>query len=177
MATRPHRRRRHGCRRSPPLSRSLALRAPIATIDRLGVPAPPATPTTTTTTAPPTSTAAGQCDEYVASDRAYPVQRCEQGIDVVITQMMLNFHGASLDTDGYFGPATEEAVRAFQANAGLEVDGLVGPDTFAALLTSADPPVPDGDGNGTIDPWEMALDCVLDVSVPEWACAGESADS
>ncbi len=108
----------------------------------MGVAAPPAPPTTstTTTTAAPPTTATGQCDEYVASDRAYPVERCEQGIDVVVTQMMLNFHGATLDTDGYFGPATEEAVRAFQASAGLEVDGLVGPDTFAALLTSRPSP-------------------------------------
>ena len=126
----------------------------------------PSTTVAPSTTTAPTSTTPGQCDEYVASDSAYPVRRCEKGIDVAMTQMMLNFHGASLDTDGYFGPATEQAVRAFQANAGLEVDGLVGPDTFAALLTSAPPPVPDGDGNGTIDPWEMAADCVLDVSVP-----------
>jgi peptidoglycan hydrolase-like protein with peptidoglycan-binding domain len=35
---------------------------------------------------------------------------------------------------GVFGPRTENAVRAFQAREGIEVTGMVGPQTWAALL-------------------------------------------
>jgi N-acetyl-anhydromuramyl-L-alanine amidase AmpD len=38
--------------------------------------------------------------------------------------------------DGDFGPVTEAAVRAFQELHGLEVDGIVGPLTWGALLTA-----------------------------------------
>lgn len=37
------------------------------------------------------------------------------------------------EVDGRFGRRTEKAVRAFQENAGLPVDGIAGPDTRAAL--------------------------------------------
>jgi peptidoglycan hydrolase-like protein with peptidoglycan-binding domain len=39
--------------------------------------------------------------------------------------------------DGSFGGRTEQAVKAFQAQRGLEVDGIVGPGTWAALLAGA----------------------------------------
>ncbi len=35
--------------------------------------------------------------------------------------------------DGAFGPKTEAAVRRFQEQNGLQVDGIVGPQTFTAL--------------------------------------------
>ena len=36
--------------------------------------------------------------------------------------------------DGDFGSNTESAVRAYQRARGLSVDGVAGPNTFAALL-------------------------------------------
>ena len=38
--------------------------------------------------------------------------------------------------DGEFGPATEKAVRSFQAKTSLESDGEIGADTWKALLTA-----------------------------------------
>ena len=42
-------------------------------------------------------------------------------------------NGRRLDIDGIFGDCTDQAVRGFQKAKGLEVDGIVGPDTWKAL--------------------------------------------
>jgi len=49
-------------------------------------------------------------------------------------QMGLNKLGYSLDVDGEFGQLTEETVIKFQIAQGLEADGVVGKDTWAALI-------------------------------------------
>ena len=48
-------------------------------------------------------------------------------------QYQLNAKGYTLSVDGIWGSRTEEAVRAFQADNGLVVDGIVGRLTRAAL--------------------------------------------
>ena len=59
-----------------------------------------------------------------------------RGDDVAVLQRVLNSwypNDPQLTADGVFGPATEAAVRRFQARAGLKVDGAAGPATLAAL--------------------------------------------
>jgi hypothetical protein len=57
----------------------------------------------------------------------------DRGAEVVALQWQLNEKGAQLLVDGDFGRGTHAAVMAFQAEHGLDVDGVVGPRTRAAL--------------------------------------------
>jgi peptidoglycan L-alanyl-D-glutamate endopeptidase CwlK len=57
-----------------------------------------------------------------------------RGKDVKTLQDLLNQIGNRLSVDGKFGPTTEDAVINFQRVAGLETDGLVGKQTWRALL-------------------------------------------
>ena len=57
-------------------------------------------------------------------------------------QTKLNRQGFSLDVDGLFGYDLEDAVKQFQAQHGLDDDGIVGPCTWAALF-GTEPPNPD----------------------------------
>lgn len=58
-------------------------------------------------------------------------------------QRELNKHGASLVVDGGFGDNTDRAVRVFQQDKGLGVDGVVGPNTWRALKADPAPPPED----------------------------------
>ena len=67
-----------------------------------------------------------------------PAIRCGMsGPWVSAMQGALKWHSFSLGfwgVDGDFGAATEKALRAFQESRGLTVDGVCGPQTWAALL-------------------------------------------
>jgi peptidoglycan hydrolase-like protein with peptidoglycan-binding domain len=51
-------------------------------------------------------------------------------------QHLLNEHGHDLEVDASYGPLTEAAVRASQGDFGLEVDGVVGPRTWGAIVVT-----------------------------------------
>ncbi|MCL2621994.1 MAG: peptidoglycan-binding protein, partial [Firmicutes bacterium] len=78
---------------------------------------------------------------------AYPgflIRRGQTGANVRTVQMMLNRANTWFSAvprvvvDGVFGPATENSVRIFQRYAGLNVDGIVGPNTWRALANIRD---------------------------------------
>lgn len=68
------------------------------------------------------------------------LRRGNSGEYVEMLQMALNSAGYPLDVDGKFGKATEEAVKVFQKDRGLSVDGICGPKTWAALNVQPDEP-------------------------------------
>ncbi|MBM2843958.1 MAG: type protein, partial [Anaerolineales bacterium] len=57
-----------------------------------------------------------------------------QGPEVFALQYLLRHHGQDIPADGLFGPVTEQAVKTFQSQRGLGVDGLVGGQTWPALV-------------------------------------------
>ncbi len=58
------------------------------------------------------------------------------GDDVKKLQEELNKYGYGLDTDGIFGIKTQSAVKDYQKNNGLSVDGIVGANTWGKLNAS-----------------------------------------
>ncbi|MGN9759350.1 protein kinase domain-containing protein [Streptomyces sp. SD31] len=97
--------------------------------------APTAAPTKTATT-PATPPWNSQCTYYSGTELT---DYGDKGQRVVQVQCMLSKRGynvGSAGVDGEFGRDTESAVKQFQSAKGLEVDGQVGPNTWAALRSS-----------------------------------------
>ncbi len=61
------------------------------------------------------------------------LKRGSEGPAVSRLQRLLTKAGFPCAQDGKFGPDTESQVKAFQASKGIAVDGVVGPQTWAAL--------------------------------------------
>ena len=77
----------------------------------------------------PAAEAAPSSDETSAET----LRRGDSGASVEQLQSALNDRGADLPVTGFFGSMTEDAVQDVQSSAGIAVDGVVGPDTRAAL--------------------------------------------
>jgi peptidoglycan hydrolase-like protein with peptidoglycan-binding domain len=72
------------------------------------------------------------------------------GPDVTKLQQTLKALGFDpKGVDGNFGPGTKAAVIAFQQSKGLTTDGVVGPNTLAALQAATPSVPPDTGGGGT----------------------------
>ena len=70
-----------------------------------------------------------------ASAAQWPLAReGHRGPNVTTVQYLVTAHGHPTDPDGVFGPNTAAAVRAFQQAKGLGVDGIVGDETWPALV-------------------------------------------
>ncbi|WP_326795821.1 serine/threonine-protein kinase [Streptomyces sp. NBC_01808] len=92
-----------------------------------------AKPTNGPTTSAPPADPWDSCTYYSGTALT---QNGDSGERVVQLQCILHARGYDLGSDGVdgvFGPKTEAAVKKFQGDEGLAVDGQVGPDTWGAL--------------------------------------------
>ena len=64
------------------------------------------------------------------------VRRGNRIFPVRSLQQLLCARGHDVTVDGIFGPRTEAAVEAFQRDAGIGVDGIVGPATWSLLIVN-----------------------------------------
>ena len=72
-------------------------------------------------------------EQHVISPTLKVLKRGQKEPEVGLLQKLLNAKGAKLKIDSDFGENTETAVREFQRNNGLVVDGRVGKNTRRAL--------------------------------------------
>jgi peptidoglycan hydrolase-like protein with peptidoglycan-binding domain len=92
---------------------------------------------TTPTNPPPTVSASVTTPTVTAHSAKAPTSQLkpgDTGTQVKTLQKALNALGySSGKPDGFYGPATKDAVEKFQQKQKLDVDGVVGPNTLTAL--------------------------------------------
>lgn len=120
-------------------------RIPGATTSAPGATVLPPTASVGSAVAPPAPTRPTQEAPTSPQQTAPPFRRAlalqaprQEGEDIRRVQERLadlGYHQVG-PADGIFGPATEAAVRAFQRQHSLVVDGIVGPQTWARLFSS-----------------------------------------
>jgi len=114
------------------IANTLGLRTPVATSPRVGGNTP-------MVAVRPQSTVLATAQVQVPSPSSLPVLRYgDRGPAVMLLQERLIDHGFNVGptgADGIFGSNTLAAVRAFRARERITVDGVVGPQTWARLLS------------------------------------------
>ena len=84
---------------------------------------------------------------YKNKDKIYEtIQYGSSGSSVEQVQKLLNQNGYNLAVDGQFGQKTQEAVKDYQQSNGLDVDGIVGNNTWGSLTGGSN-------GNATSSKW------------------------
>lgn len=71
--------------------------------------------------------------ETYPAEKMRTVKVGSDGGGVYVLQCALVKVGYKIATDGNFGPATESALKAYQASKGLEADGVAGQKTWKAI--------------------------------------------
>jgi hypothetical protein len=115
--------------------------------------------TATGTSVPPSiapESRALQCGGYAAAFDL-PLKPCDTAITIGYVQDRLIELGFDVGTDGRgdYGYSTQLAVLKYQADQGLDADGVVGRLTWSALMTGVGLPGTDTNGDGVIFPDEL----------------------
>ena len=93
----------------------------------------------------------------------FPTQSAgNRGSDVTAIQYLLQAHDQDVPVDGVFADSTDAAVRAFQTAEGLDVDGIVGPLTWAALV----PTLREGDSGPAVKAVQSLLNAKRNSGLP-----------
>jgi peptidoglycan hydrolase-like protein with peptidoglycan-binding domain len=86
----------------------------------------------------PTHTSPAQISEPTETPYVIPgwplFRKGDTGPEVYAIQHLLRSHGYDLAADGLFGTETRQQVLNFQLANGLSTDGIVGPQTWTALI-------------------------------------------
>jgi peptidoglycan hydrolase-like protein with peptidoglycan-binding domain len=89
------------------------------------------------TQTPPPAPAGTEARQPGTGPRAWPLVRSgAEGETVAAIQLLLTAHGYGTEADAVFGPATTAQVTSYQRDRSLAVDGIVGPDTWHALIVN-----------------------------------------
>ncbi|WP_327164048.1 peptidoglycan-binding protein [Streptomyces zaomyceticus] len=98
------------------------------------------------------------------------VRKGDGGSAVKAVQTQLNRYGAGLAVDGAFGDGTDGKVRSFQTSRSLDADGVVGPDTWRALVTGTS----GGSGGGLLT--HSAAASLFTQAGITWTSSGNCSD-